>query len=375
MTDAKPDAEPASADVPDPHATSSSVEAEPDDAGPEAPVAERRGLRIAPLTLLALIASLLAVAGTGFLWWQYRQFYVSLADADVAAADALERVRATQRSAADEIDQIESSLRGHDQTLRDLDTRLDAVPGQLAGIERRIDAVQGGTFDTRTTWLLAEAEYYLALANAELELAGNVETARAALRLADDRLRETADPALAGIRDLLADEIIALNAVRLVDTQGLAFSLGRLAERSAALPLRTQGPSRYSSDRSGEDAEPGLERLWRGVKDAFSSIVSVERRAGDVAMALSAEEERLARRQLALELQIARFALTRREVESYRASLTAARGLLERDFDIDAAEVESALALLDELLALEVAPALPDISRSLQTLRARSGAE
>lgn len=351
--------------------------AEPE-AGPDDTIrtsTETRRGRVAPLAVLALTAALLAVAGTGSLWWQYRQFYVSLADADAATADALERVRATQRLSADRIDELGSALRSSDQALRELDERLDAVPGQLADMQRRIDAVQGGTFDARTSWLMAEAEYYLALANSELVLAANWETARAALRLADDRLREIADPSLGSIRDLVADEIIALNGVRLVDTEGLAFSLGRLAARADALPLRAGAPEGFATRRSGDATEPGLERLWRRVKEAFSSIVRIERRGDDVAMALSAEEARLVRRQLALELDLARLALVRREQESYRASLTAARARLEAEFDVLSTDVENAVALIDELLMLEIAPAFPDISRSLFALRARSGVE
>lgn len=375
MTDAKPDDEAENADV----AHSSDSPESSSDSGARrehethSPTRSNRGTA---LGVLALTAALLAVAGTGFLWWQYRQFYVSLADADAATADALERVRATQRASADRLDELGTALRANDQALRELEGRLDVVPGQLADMQRRIDTVQGGTFDARTSWLLAEAEYYLALANSELMLAASWETARAALRLADDRLREIADPALGSIRDLVADEIIALNGVRLVDTEGLAFSLGRLAARAETFPLRAQGPEGFAPSGAGSDeSEPGLARLWRSVKGALSSIVRIERRGGDVEMALSDEEARLVRRQLSVELGLARLALVRREQESYAASLASARTLLESDFNVQASEVQNAVALIDELLMLDIAPAFPDISRSLLALRARSGVE
>ena len=391
MTDAKPDDETptpspdaraapgtetdADADADAVELATTEVENEPEaraTAPPGSSTSPGRG-RTSPLPLLALSVALLAVAATGFLWWQYRQFYVALADADAAADDALVDVRATQRSTSDRIGDLDATLRRYDQSLRELDDRLEAVPGQLADVRRRIDALQGGTFDARRDWLVAEAEYYLALANAELTLAANWETARAALRLADERLRELADPAFASIRDLVADEIIALDSVRLADTEGLSFSLGRLAERAEQLPLRTQAPARFASEATPDASEPGLGRLWQSVKDAFSSLVSIERRAGDVEMALSAEEARLVRRQLAVELQIARLALLGRQDEPYRLSLAAARALLEHDFKADEAEVGGAIALIDELLQLEIAPTPPDISRSLSALRARSG--
>lgn len=378
MTDVQDEHDPgevptADADAPRSDAEALAPTAEP--AGPpDAPPAARRRSS-APIAVLALTVALLAVAGTGFLWWQYRQFYVSLADADAATADALERIRAGQRASSDRADNLDTALRRYDQSQRAIEVRLEAIPGELADLQRRIDAVQGGSFSARADWLLAEAEYYLALANAEVLLGENVETARAALRLADDRLREIADPALASIRELVAAEIIALNGVRLVDTEGISFSLERLAERIAELPLRTQAPTRYAPSSSEDEGEPGLARLWRSAKDAFSSIIRVERDAGDVAKAMSADEERLARRQLAVELEIARLALIEREPSTYVASLRAARARLQSDFNLAAAEVEGAVALIDELLMLDIAPALPDVSRSLSALRARGGAQ
>jgi uroporphyrin-III C-methyltransferase len=341
---------------------------------PEEAASPARSRSGAAIALLALVAALLAVAGTGSLWWQYRQFYVSLADADAATADALERIRAGQRASSDRADDLDTALRGYDQSLRALESRVEAIPGELADLQRRIDSVQGGSFSARTDWLLAEAEYYLALANAELALGEHVETARAALRLADDRLREIADPSLASIRELVAAEIVALNGVRLVDTEGISFSLERLAERVGELPLRAQAATRYAVESPEETGEPGLARLWRSVKDAFSSMVRVEHDDGDVATAMSAEEARLARRQLSVELEIARLALVEREPQTYAASLRAARAQLRSDFNATAAEVEGAAALIDELLGLDIAPELPDISRSLSALRARGGA-
>jgi hypothetical protein len=45
--------------------------------------------------------------------------------------------------------------------------------------------------------------------------------------------------------------------------------------------------------------------------------------------------------------------------------------VLERDFDVAAAEVEGALRLLGELRGFDVDPARPDISGSLNLLRAQ----
>jgi uroporphyrin-3 C-methyltransferase len=322
-------------------------------------------------SLIALVAALAAFACSGVLLWQYRQFYVSLADADSEAQAGLERVRATARVAEQTVAELSGTVDGNSLELVDLNDRLDVLPGRFAELQQRIDAIQGGTFDARRQWLEAEAQYYLSVANSELQLGGRWDNALTALGLADDRLRETGDPGLAGVRAQIADDILALESVRLVDVAGLAHSLSRLSARVTQLPLRSASQTGTRSGADRESEEPGLERLWSSVRDAFTSIVRVERRDESIVAALTAEEIRLVRRQLSIELQTARLALVGGEAEVLRASLEHAIALLREDFDPQAPDVDSGLRLVESLLELDVAPQPPDISRSLLALRAR----
>lgn len=319
---------------------------------------------------LALLLAFIAVMVAGMLWWQYRQFYVSLDETDAAAAVALERVRAEQRSFADRIEDIDADV----DTLRQLDTslgeRLNALPGRFVALEERLDAVQGGSFDARGNLLRAEGEYYLTVANTELTLIGNVENAIAALELADGRLAELGNPELAPIREAVAGELLALRSLRLPDIEGIVFSLGRLATRADELPLNVDAPkSLADGEAEGVDAEPGLGRLWLAIKSTLLDLVRVERRDEPVPQVLSAAERALSRRQFELELELARIAALRGDEQAFRSGLDLAVALLDRDFDDDAAEVEGARTLLTELRGFDVDPDLPDISRSLTLLR------
>jgi uroporphyrin-3 C-methyltransferase len=77
----------------------------------------------------------------------------------------------------------------------------------------------------------------------------------------------------------------------------------------------------------------------------------------------------LARRQLQLELELARVAALRADGDAFMSGLETAITILRRDFDATSADVEGALALLGELRSFEVAPERPDISGSLTLLR------
>ena len=317
---------------------------------------------------LALALALIAIGVAGMLWWQYRAFYVSLDQTDVATAQALERVRAEQRALQDGLKGVNDDVETLRQGNASLSDRLGVLPGRFADVERRLDAIQGGSFEARGALLRSEAEYYLVVANTELTLGRNWENAITALELADGRLAELGSPNLAPVREAIASELIALRGVRLPDVEGMLFSLGRLATRARDLPMRADAPAARPAA-AVDEAEPGFGRLWVAIKNMLLGLVRVERRDEPVAHALSAAERELGRRELEIELEIARTAALRGEQEALRSALDGAIALLQRDFDTDSGEVEGALALLREVRGLDVNPQRPDISGSLVKLR------
>jgi uncharacterized protein HemX len=251
-----------------------------------------------------------------------------------------------------------------------LGERLDGLPGRFVALEERLDAIQGGSFDARGNLLRAEAEYYLTVANSELALVGDIENAVVALELADGRLAELASPELAPVREAIADELLALRSLRLPDIEGIVFSLGRLAARAEELPLRADLPQSLASDGAAAlEAEPGLGRLWLAIKGTLLDLVRVERREEPVPQALSAAERALSRRQLQVELELARIAALRADKQAFRSGLDMAILILERDFEADTPEVEGARILLAEMRGFDVDPVLPEIGRSLNLLR------
>ena len=330
-----------------------------------------RGMQRSELaSAVALLFAFVAVVMTGMLWWQYRQFYVSLDQTDAAAAESLTRVRAEQRALQDRLTDTGDDVALLTQSSTTLGERLDAVPGRFAELEARLDALQGGSFDARGDLARSEAEYYLVVANTELTLTRDLATALTALELADGRLAELGDPQLAPVREKIAGELLALRSVRLPDIEGIVFSLGRLAARADALPLRADLPPNLGSNPdTAVDAEPGLGRLWLAIKGTFLDLVRIERRDDPVPQALSAAERVLARRQLQLELELARIAALRADSDAFTSGLETAIVILRRDFDAASVDIEGALALLGELRSFEVDPQRPDISGSLNLLR------
>jgi uncharacterized protein HemX len=325
---------------------------------------------LALIATFALVLALLATSVAGFLWWQYREFYIALDTADEQAAARLDTVRSDIGRVDERLDAVNTLLETNRARTSELGRSVEVLPGQLTVLEERIAAAQGGSLEARTTWLHAEAEYHLSLANSELALAGRWESAITALERADRALAELGNPAFRPVREAIAGELSALGAVSLPDIEGFAFALGRLEQQAIGLPLRFGSPGGPAEPVAAVDVEPGLGRLWQSIGEALAGIIRIEERSEPVAHVLSVEEGRLVRKQLELELKLARMAALSGEAQAFQASLATASDLLRREFDAAAPDVEGALVLLEQMRSLDIAPPKPDISRSLTLLRA-----
>ena len=330
--------------------------------------------------LFGLLIALLAAGGAGYVWWEQQAqsgLAERLGDLQTALAQRtreLERLGGEIASLADAEQNLTDDVASLDEKLESQNRQLEEIPLRIGRLERTLDNVPGVAVKARSAWLLAEAEYFLRIANAQLSLAGNVDVALKALDLADEKLRDLADPGLSRVRALLSDERTALKAVPRPDREGIVLSLGSLSRSLDTLPLDRNAPGRFSGQNGSDDDSSGLARAWRVIVDAFFSIVSVKRSDDAVTPLMSAEEESMLIRSLDIELQIARLAVLRNETQIYKRSLGAAKGRLESYFDIESINVKAALSTVDELADAELPSELPDISGSL-TLLLRLGNE
>lgn len=248
---------------------------------------------------------------------------------------------------------------------------LEQWPVRLADLEDSVASLRGVSDDARRRWLRAEAEYFLNIANTELALTADVERAVRALELADSRLRQIDEPALAPVRAEIARELTQLAAVPRVDRAGISLRLASLAERVDELPLPQPAPGVFTGERplSPDEAEPGMERALAALRQALSGMLSVRRDDAPLTPQLAPAEVFFLRRNLELQIENARLALLQRERALYRDHLQSAVRWLDAWFDPEDPAVASVQAALEELAGVDVAPSLPNVDGSLRRLR------
>ena len=336
---------------------------------------KKRGNGVAWLALLLSAAALGAVGYSLFLDWQS-----SDSDSVNAAVTGLEsQVTTTRRSITelagrvDAINVDETATTADVEALRgELDERirlLNSLPTRMSTLESSIASLAGVSTSARNTWLLAEAEYYLQIANAQLQLANNPPLASMALSMADERVVQIADPALTDVRRAISDELAALDIMEKPDIAGATLTLASLARVVESLPLARAALADTPNDESVDAEQSGMNRAWTSMKSAVSGLVKVTPPDQEKRVMLTTDGEYFLRNNIALQLQSARLALLRGEQAVFEQSLDDTSALLGEHFDADSAQVASTRETLSEIRGNVFTTAAPDISQSLRLLR------
>lgn len=246
---------------------------------------------------------------------------------------------------------------------------LDSLPSRLSKLENSMSALQGVSAGMRNIWLIAEAEYYLQIANAQLQLAGNPKLAALALDMADERIVQLADPALTDVRRAISDELAALDVMRKPDIEGVTLTLASLARVVSSLPLQHSAKSEPEGEGELDPDLSGVDRAWASMKNALSGLVKITSPEDGVTALMTPDAEYFLRTNLILQLQTARLALLRGEHGVFHQSLDDAADWLQQYFDGESTQVSGALQTLAEIRSSVFTATAPDISESLRLLR------
>ncbi len=332
-----------------------------------------------PVSWLAMFLSFLTLAAVGYMVMEDRRTQEATEAGGDSIAQLSGRVDESRQSLS-ELDRNLTDLASSDESMRSrveslqqsIEERvrlLDTLPLRMSNLENSVAALQGVSAGARDTWLLAEAEYYMQIANAQLQLGNNPHLATLALGMADERVVQMANPALTDVRRAIADELAALEVMDKPDIEGVSLTLASLSRVVESLPLQSvdQGAA---DDEQGVDPElSGTARAWASVKGAVSGLVKVTPPDEATRALLTPDTAQLIRANLALQLQAARLALLRGEQAIFEQSLDDADALLEHYFDTSRAPVDSARQTIAEIRDGMFAVTPPDISESLRLIR------
>jgi len=335
---------------------------------PTPPAEDSRPPRLWPLWMLSGLTLLLVIAlgAGGWFFWQSQK-----------------QVRSENQNLSQRLSVLEQQAgqRGNnlDQRLQHLQQMLDKQDDTLSRHSREIDhnaqALLSAGHRSQTDWLLAEAEYLLRIANQRLQVEQDFRGALKLLQQADQVLSRTDDPGVFPVRKALAQEEMALKRVQGVDRTGLYLKLEAALDNihhinQSALMQAERPADRRPSPNQPKTAE-GKTSAWQKIADSLKNVIVIRRLDKPVKPLPAPEQSAYLQLDLRMRLQQAEIALLRGNADIYRTALRQAQNELNQWFDSSQPRVAALKSTLQELAARDINPELPDISRSLQLLKAR----
>jgi uroporphyrin-3 C-methyltransferase len=331
-------------------------------APPAAPRRARSSVRL--LWIVALVA---IIAGAYALFDQYRQTESLRADVAqrlTAAHAAVAQARARETDLANELREAQAKL-----------ALLDARVGEFQSQQAALEALYRELAPSRDELALSEVEQIIVLASQQLSLAGNVQAALAGVEVADAKLARLDRPQLAPLRRSLARDIERLKAVPYVDVAGISIKLDQLIGIVDALPLAKDERVPEPKTTEPPTDEPAWVRFLRDVWADIRSVVRVEVSDRPQAPLLTPQQSFFLRENLRLRLLSARLALLSRDERAFRADIGAATAWLKQYFDVNSKPVQVALSTLAQHAAVAMPTDIPDLSASIDAVRALKTAD
>lgn len=318
------------------------------------------------LAAIGLLFSLAALVAVGYLFYQQSiQPPPYNARPDIKALQSqIQNVQAELSAGLSRVEQLARSDRA-DAAISELESEINA---RIAELDQQLGA------DSQD-FLLAEIEYLLRMANQRVLMEKDPAGALALLKGADELLAAAEGLTMYRLREALANDIAALEAVRSIDTEGLYLRLSSLVRQ---VPSLTQARPEYTPDtpavEPSDSADPGiLQRAGQLALDAgrrLTTLVDYRRDMPQITPILPPAEEYYLRQNLILKLQMAQIALLEEEPEIYEQSLGESMDWIARYFDPTDSATTAMVSSLNEMKAVPIDRELPDVSSSLREARA-----
>ena len=294
-------------------------------------------------------------------------------DARMALRSMESRAGARLGELGSETQQARASVAQNLNAIRDAQTRIAELEARVAETQEQRVALEemyrelSRSADDR---VLSEVEQLLVLASQQLQLAGNVRAALAALQAADQRLARAEKLAATPLRRAIGQDMEKLKAVPQLDTAGLAVRIEQVINQADSLPLIiSESMPAVRATRVRTDEGQGFARAARDLWEEMKGLVRIRDVETQDTALLAPSQSYFLRENLKLRLLAARMALLARDEAAFREDLRAAQAWIGRWFDPKAKSTAAAVAALKQVAETPVAIAVPDINASLGAVR------
>ncbi|MAD91511.1 MAG: hypothetical protein CMQ54_02135 [Gammaproteobacteria bacterium] len=245
---------------------------------------------------------------------------------------------------------------------------LKSIPTRMSSVEDRVSSLVGASSDTRNYFLISEAEYYLQIANFQLQIINNPKQASLALRIAYERIKQISSPDLIEIQQIVLNEIDLLEKIITIDLENIVLKILDLSKIIENLPLKRLNEI-TEIDKKTSTEERNIIRAWNATKDAMSNLVQVTSPGSPRVLSIYPESENLLKSNMQLQLQLAGLSLLQGKYTIFEDSFNNVEEKIDYFFDPNNQQIKNIKIMVSEIRAEVVTLPVPDISKSLNLLR------
>ena len=258
------------------------------------------------------------------------------------------------------LDAANSASTNQSASLQQFSQQLNAQNKQIAAFSA----------NDHESWLRAEAQYLLRLANQRVVMARDTDSALALLDSADGILRQLDDVSLHDVRAAVAAEQAALRAVPKVDVEGIYLRLSALVEQADRLVIFQMQEQEDQPEAKPEegDWQVHLERGYEEAARKLSDYIVIRRRDVPMQALMDPQWEGLVRQNLRMLLEQAQVALLSGNQTLYVESLQRSQHWVAQFFDTDDAAAHAMSREIAQLEGQTIQVVMPNLTRSLQAL-------
>ncbi len=270
-------------------------------------------------------------------------------------------------SAKSGINKSQSGLVSITQQIQQLTEKLEATE---AISQQSMEVINRNQRD----WMIAEVNYLLRMAHQRIEIARDVNGAIAALKGADSRIAELGDLRMMPIRKQLAEDIGSLSSIHQADINGISLEIDQMLSHIPDLPFKSaEEELRTQLELPEEKPETVVtdtgQTFMDSVLDTVKQIGDIKIHKRSIKTASSANQQVQVEQTLRTYLLSARLAVLRLEQAQFLYEVNSIKALLEKHYDLTDNRIENMQKNLDQYLAIQLRPELPQLTGAWEMLQ------
>lgn len=318
------------------------------------------------LSIIALLLVLVVFGLMAWFWMQTNQRFMAVEQGVNTKLSAYQGDNQESMVIAKQADERSAKMQAKTLVLEEKMAQSESQQKILQTLFDQLSA-------NREAVTIAEVEQLITIANQQLRVTGNVNSALLALEAADEPLASINTQAATTLRLALGNDIAALRSAPQVNVLEIVAQLENLALLCEDLPLSSDRAALESNTVNPTQSIVGTdmpqirsfaEKVWEGIKN----FVTIERIDAPAAPLLSVDHRFYLRENLKLRLMTARIALLQRDKVSYLADLNAVKSWLNQYYDAQHPNAEKALEMIAALSEKEVGSIAPTLAESLEAV-------